>query len=105
MRQVMTVLEGALLLLAGILIGIRLGRLPPRRKVPKPVQAVCGCTHHYAMHDPKTGKCNAAVAVDKYSRDGSWIGNEHKPCACLRYSGPEPLPTYYSPEIATEDSP
>jgi hypothetical protein len=61
-------LEGALILLAGILIGWVARSLPARRKDPKPVEA----------------------------------GYEHKPCACRRYSGPEPMPTYYAPEIAGE---
>ncbi len=94
-------LEGAIILLAGILIGIGVRSLPARRKAPKPVEAVCGCTHHHSMHDPETGECNAEVQVAKYNR-GQWIGYEHKPCACRRYSGPEPMPTYYAPEIAGE---
>lgn len=95
-------LEGALILLAGILIGMGVRSLPARRKDPKPVEAVCGCTHHHSMHDPETGKCNASVAVDKRAAGGNWIGYEYRPCACLRYSGPEPMPAYYAPEIAGE---
>jgi hypothetical protein len=90
------VLEGALTLLAGIAIGWLLRSLPARRKDPKPVEAVCGCTHHHSMHDPETGKCNAAVNA------GDWTGKDYRPCACRRYSGPEPMPTYYAPEIAGE---
>jgi hypothetical protein len=95
------VLEGAIILLAGIAIGAVLGRLPARRKDPKPVEAVCGCTHHHSMHDPETGACNAEVQVAKYN-SGQWAGYEHKPCACRRYSGPEPLPAYFAPGIARE---
>jgi hypothetical protein len=96
-------IEGALILLAGILIGVGVRSLPARRKGPKPVEAVCGCTHHYSMHDPQTGKCSVGVAVDKYS-GGVRVGKDHRSCACQRYSGPEPMPTYYAPEIATEES-
>lgn len=95
-------ITGALILLAGILLGIGLGRLPARRKSPKPVLAVCGCTHHHSMHDPETGKCNAAVAVTAYNEYGGAAGKEYASCACLRYSGPEPLPAYIATEIATE---
>ena len=74
--------------------------MPARREDPKPVEAVCGCTHHYSFHDPKTGACMASVAVDKYSEKGKQVGVEHLPCACVRYTGPEPLPTLFAPEIA-----
>jgi hypothetical protein len=96
------VLEGALILLAGIAIGWFLRSLPPRRKDPKPVEAVCGCTHHHSMHDPQTGACNAAVEVPVYNQYGGHAGKEYADCACVRYSGPEPMPTYYAPEIAGE---
>ena len=95
-------ITGSLILLAGILIGWLLRSLPARRKAPKPIEAVCGCTHHHSMHDPESGACNATVAVDRYNKFGDYTGKEHKPCACLRYSGPEPLPAYYAPEIAGE---
>jgi hypothetical protein len=99
-------LEGALILLAGILIGIGIGvRVAARRDGPNPVTAVCGCTHHYSMHDPKTGACVATVPVDKYAQNGEQIGKELVPCACVRYVGPEPLPTYIATEIATQESP
>jgi hypothetical protein len=95
-------LEGALILLAGILLG---RFLPGRRKgprPPKPVEAVCGCTHHHAVHDPKTGACNASVPVNRYSKSGDWTGHDYRPCACVNYSGPLPLPEYFAPEIATD---
>jgi hypothetical protein len=91
------VITGALILLAGILIGMALRSLPARRKGPKPVEAVCGCSHHHSMHDPETGACNATVRVTRYG--GSW---DYVPCACVRYSGPLPLPEYYANEIAGE---
>jgi hypothetical protein len=97
------VLEGALILLAGIVIGMVLRSLPARRKGPKPVEAVCGCKHHHSMHDPTTGECNASVPVDKYTKSGHWVGHDYKPCACLRYSGPEPLGVVFAHEIATDE--
>jgi hypothetical protein len=95
-------ITGAALVLVGIAIGWLLRSLPARRKGPKPVEAVCGCTHHHSMHDPRTGECNASVQVSRYSKSGEWTGYEHRPCACRRYSGPEPLPTYIATEIASE---
>lgn len=94
--------EGAVILLAGILTGAGLGRLPVRSKAPEPAEPVCGRTHHHSMHDPGTGECNAEVAVARYSKYGGWAGTEYKPCACRRYSGPEPLPAFHAPEIAGE---
>jgi len=95
-------IEGALILLAGIIAGVILRSLPPRRQAPKPVEAVCGCTHHYSLHDPQTGACNSLVQVARYSSGGSWTGYDYAPCACRRYSGPEPLPQFFAPEIAGE---
>jgi hypothetical protein len=95
------VITGALILAIGILIGIALRSLPARRKDPEPVEAVCGCTHHHSMHDPRTGACNAGVRVARYSANGAQTGYGHRPCACVRYSGPEPIPLLYAPEIAT----
>lgn len=96
-------IEGALILLAGIAIGrvIRL-RARPRAYKPKVVQPICGCKHHYSMHDPKTGICSGGFdewgdAVN-YQRVGKKDGT---PCTCKVYSGPQPLPEYYAPEIAS----
>jgi hypothetical protein len=96
------VITGALILAAGIALGWLLRSLPARRKGPKPVEAKCGCGHHHSMHDPETGACNATVQVGRYNQLGDWTGYEHKPCACRRYSGPEPLPQFFAPEIARE---
>jgi hypothetical protein len=93
-------IEGAAILLIGIVIGVILGRLPARRKGPKPVEAVCGCKHHHSMHNPETGACNASLPVDRYAKNGEWTGKEYRACACVRYSGPEPLGVVFAPEIA-----
>ena len=98
---------GAVILLAGIAVGVILGRLPARRKGLRPASSprpVCGCSHHHAYHDAETGKCNAtvngqALQFDDYDFPVKW---ELVQCPCLRYSGPEPLPTYYAPAIAAE---
>ena len=79
----MGMLEGALILLAGIVIG----RVLPGRRRKKAATGgpVCGCGHHHSYHDPETGRCNATRFGD--------------PCKCLSYTGPEPLPEFYAPEI------
>jgi hypothetical protein len=99
---VIQVIEGALIAVVCFLLGVAVRSLPARRKSPKPVEAVCGCEHHHSMHDPKTGACNAEASASAYDKRGNWIGNQYKPCACLRYSGPEPLGVVFAPEIATE---
>lgn len=95
----MGLLEGALILLAGILLG---RFLPSRRKHPRQPEPVCGCDHHHSFHDPQTGECHAQVrgAVTRFDADEFPIAWELVPCSCRRYSGPEPLPEVYAPEIA-----
>jgi hypothetical protein len=95
---------GALILLAGILIG-RL--LPGRRRQPgfaKPPEAVCGCGHHHSFHDRESSRCHATVNGVPIHRDryGYTDGWEQVQCPCRAYSGPVPLPEYYAPEIAGE---
>jgi len=97
------VLEGALILIAGIAAGWVLRSLPPRREDPEPVEAVCGCAHHYSFHDPETGMCHGtasqATHFDSYGIERRW---KQIPCTCRKYAGPEPLSTYLPIEIATE---
>lgn len=70
-------------------------------------QPICGCTHHFAFHDPKTSACNAQERVltksAYYDRDllrqipGMY---KERPCPCRRYTGPEPLTTFFAPDHA-----
>jgi len=79
------------------LIGVLVGRfLPNRRKGlrAKTGEPICGCGHHRSFHGPKSG-CSALVR-DK-GIDG-WMGDHHT-CPCRQYSGPQPLPEFYAPEI------
>ncbi len=87
-------ITGALILAAGIILGWLLCSLPARRRGPELPEPVCGCNHHYSMHDPAKGmRCGVGVYVN-----GEYRGR----CACQRYAGPEMLPTYLAPEIAGE---
>lgn len=51
---------------------------------------ICGCGHHRAMHDPKTSECHGR----EYEGGGIYSRR-----TCRQYAGPEPLPSYYAPEI------
>lgn len=86
-------LEGALIALAGVLVG---RFLPGRRrapKPPKPVEPRCGCGHHRSYHRDG-GKCS--YNVDRYS---TARGTYRDTCSCGQYVGPEPLPEFFAPEI------
>jgi hypothetical protein len=88
-------IEGLLVGAAVYVAGLLTGRfLPARKHGPQPVRPVCGCEHAVAYHDPKTGECHARRNL------GYWSGKDHfEGCTCRRYTGPEPLPEYYAPEI------
>lgn len=90
-------LEGAGILLAGM----GLGRVwPARRRGPKKsIEPNCGCEHDLALHDQQTGKCHGIVTRPHYMKSGERLGKEHVPCTCRQYTGPEPLTTYYAPEL------
>jgi hypothetical protein len=85
-------LTGALILLMGLIIGYLLGRAMNRAKKlgikpakePKPI---CGCTHHYSMHN-RDGTCHGKVYLGE---DRDYISH-YEQCTCQRYTGPEPLP-------------
>lgn len=79
----MLMLEGAAILLVGVIIG---RFLPSRRPAYRGGDAkpICGCKHDRSYHDPETGLCHGRVW-----EDGSPVG-----CTCRQYGGPEPLPTY-----------
>lgn len=80
--------EGALIALAGVLIG---RFLPGRRRAPRlkpPPRPVCGCGHHRSFHRDG-GPCS----------DKGYGGNGVYGCDCKQYVGPEPLPEFFAQEI------
>lgn len=100
-----SLLEGAGILLSGMLAG---RFWPARRKHPKPKaapQPVCGCGHNLAHHEPGEGGSASACRMQvkgKITRWNQWseaVGWEMTPCSCRQYTGPQPLPEYYAPEI------
>lgn len=90
------------LILGGVilLIGIIIGRFTaPRRtlapRLPPPPKPICGCGHHLAYHDKKSGQCN------EYQPGVVQSGTNNKvTCKCRQYSGPLPLEQLVPTEIS-----
>jgi hypothetical protein len=87
-----SMLTGAIILLVGVVIGALIGRMawPARGMAPKPGEPkpVCGCKHHYSMHD-QSGRCHEQEWRYSKGEGEHWVD-----CACQRYTGPEPLPEF-----------
>lgn len=84
-------LEGALILLAGIVIGRFVPARRRKPKPPKPVKPICGCGHGFHDHGPQDPyACHARVS----------LGGSYRDCTCQRYAGPVP-PEYFAPEISS----
>jgi hypothetical protein len=81
---------GAGILAAGFLAG-RLGRHKPA--APTQPQAVCGCVHSLAHHDPETGFCHGTTTLG--SRSAGW---RYVPCTCRQYVGPKPIEDLFAPQ-------
>lgn len=96
------ILTGGIVAVGAFLAGQWLPH-PGRRKVkaPKPVQPICGCTHHHSFHDPKTGECHGTFRRRLYGSSGADLGLRDNPCTCRQYTGPQPLPEVYAPEITS----
>jgi hypothetical protein len=56
---------------------------------------ICGCGHHVSFHaaEDKGGCQHVEVVRGEYHNDTT----EHS-CGCVKYVGPEPVPTYYAGE-------
>lgn len=75
------------------------GRHARLTRTPKPIQPICLCKDPYGTHDPKTGECGAWHLVTK-----NHYGHEELvQCACLRYTGPQPVEQYWVPPSADMD--
>lgn len=91
---------GAVLFIAGMVFG-RTARLRARKTYkPKVTQPICGCGHHFSLHDPKTKACHGSF--DSWNDPiNKAAGASTRGCGCRQYSGPTPLPEYYAPEIGS----
>lgn len=98
-----TMIEGALILAAGVVGGwVARGRSRAASKPGPPQAATCACKHVRSMHVDGRGHC---TEIDV---DYRWVGpvgdqeqtRQEYPCSCKIYDGPEPLTSYYSPEIS-----
>lgn len=81
-------LEGALIMLAGMVVGRLLsGRRRPSSSEP---ESICGCKHHLALHDPTDGRCHGLMRNPAY--EPTYVTDERNPekvqCTCRQYVGP-----------------
>lgn len=91
----------AVVVLGSLGAGWLLGRHARLKRTPTSTQPqpICLCEHHYGTHDPKTGACEASFVTDRHdSRRGLW--QERVSCACVRYTGPQPIEQYWVPPAA-----
>ena len=82
-------LLGSGVLGSGTLLGFVLGRIGRRKPEASPY--TCGCKHSLAVHDPKTGECNAAVKSRKYHEKRGIYIEVPAACACRQYVGERPV--------------
>jgi hypothetical protein len=91
-----SVLIAAALFAVGWLLG-RHARLKSTPKQPKPI---CLCGDHYGTHDPVTGECQAQEK-ERFQQDaGGFSRDVWVRCACVRYTGPQPVEQYWVPPAA-----
>lgn len=86
-------IEGAAILLVGLVAGYIAGRRNRRTPAPNTTGAVCSCHHPRGQHLDGKGACQTK---SKVTVNGTQM---FVPCSCQLYDGPEPLPQFYAPEI------
>lgn len=86
-------IEGAAILLFGLVAGYLAGRRGRRTPTPPAIEAVCSCRHPRGQHIDGKGACQVQT---KNRLNGMQM---LVPCSCQMYDGPEPLPQFYAPEI------
>lgn len=97
-----TLVVGAAILAAGFLSGLLSGLIISRRN--RPVRPICACGHSYGAHFDD-GDNGCAAEVQREVRDITSVtgySREWTPCACRRYTGPEPISSdIWVPPMAT----
>jgi hypothetical protein len=98
------VITGALILLVGLVVGYLVGvtRKPRPPKALPPPEPICGCHHHLALHDLAKKTCTGWTKHVTLYENGIERKWEFYPCKCKHYVGPEYLPQYVAPELASE---
>lgn len=92
-------IEGAAILAAGLGVGSFTGRRR-RPKPPKAVEPICGCKHHLAVHDSKSGRCFASDRQpSKYNQTGTTVAWQFQVCICRQYVGPKPAESFFVDQI------
>lgn len=91
-----SVLVAAAVFVVGWLVG-RHARLKSAPKQPKPW---CLCDHHYGTHDPETGECRSEDKERFQETPGAFYKDVWVQCACVRYTGPQPVEQYWVPPSA-----
>jgi len=85
-----------------VVIWPTIGRFRKRKEKLANPQPICGCKHHRSYHEEGKGICHAQVKgkpihYDTWNDPNAW---EKIQCTCQHYTGPEPLPEFYVPEIS-----
>lgn len=80
--------------------GVFIGRFLPNRRRRNELEErkpMCSCGHAVSFHGDD-GRCRATNDVSKWE-GGHWTGNVQEQCTCQKYTGPQPLPSFFAPEI------
>lgn len=77
-----------------------------RRRIEGP-SPICGCDHHLAFHDEKSGcqqkvKTTVAWRYDDFEDDPVETAWEMMTCPCVRYTGPQPVDSLYLPSTSSD---
>lgn len=83
-------------------VSFLVGRATGRRAGPQPPkapEAVCGCEHPLAVHDPQTNRCHGTDRKQQWNKSGAYIGYHDIPCTCRQYTGPRPIDTVFAPRL------
>jgi hypothetical protein len=91
-----SLIVGAVLLVAGFMAGRFSRRRPP---APPPLTPVCGCGHTLSQHDVETHTCYAELRRDTYDKRGRWSGHAWVPCTCRQYVGPRTIDEVFVPPL------
>ena len=98
-------LAGGGLVAISYIAGVISGRIRRRITIDKDPDPICGCNHHLAMHDERTGRCSETVKTpSKYNGGGNAIAYEYMPCTCRRYVGPQVVETFIHPHLSLGSS-